>query len=75
VPPSVTDLVPPAAQSTRRTAHARALARTIAGGAMFFSGALFVVFETGPWFLGGFSVPGLVLLVTGGWLMLRSGRA
>jgi ubiquinone biosynthesis protein len=53
----------------------RIVARTVAGGAVFVGGALLTVFETGPWFLQGFSVPGLLLLVSGAWLMIRSGRA
>ena len=60
-------------QSDRRSR--RIVARTVAGSAVFLGGVLLTVFETGPWFLRGFSVPGLVLLVTGAWLMLRSGRA
>jgi len=53
----------------------RIVARAVTGGALFLGGVLLTVFETGPWFLRDFSVPGLLLLVTGGWLMLRSGRA
>ncbi|MEJ2383783.1 MAG: ubiquinone biosynthesis regulatory protein kinase UbiB [Xanthomonadales bacterium] len=53
----------------------RILARAVTGGALFLGGMLMTVFETGPWFLGDFSVPGLLLLTTGAWLMLRSGRA
>ena len=50
------------------------VARALAGGALFLGGILLTVFETGPWFLGGFSVAGLLLIVTGGWLMLRTPR-
>ena len=52
----------------------RIVARAVTGGALVLGGALLTVFETGPWFLGSFSVPGLLLLVTGGWLMLRTPR-
>ena len=52
----------------------RIVARAVTGGALFLGGVLLTVFETGPWFLGSFSVPGLLLLVTGGWLMLRTPR-
>jgi ubiquinone biosynthesis protein len=52
----------------------RIVARAVTGGALFLGGVLLTVSETGPWFLRDLSVPGLLLLVTGGWLMLRAPR-
>jgi ubiquinone biosynthesis protein len=53
----------------------RIVARAVAGAAVFLGGALLTVFETGPWFLKGVSVPGLLLLITGAWMMIRASRA
>ena len=53
----------------------RIVARAVAGAAVFLGGALLTVFETGPWFLKGVSVPGLLLLITGAWMLIRSSRA
>jgi ubiquinone biosynthesis protein len=53
----------------------RIVARAVAGSAVFLGGALLTVFETGPWFLKGVSVPGLLLLITGAWMMIRASRA
>jgi ubiquinone biosynthesis protein len=55
-------------QSNRRLVFA------ISGSALFFSGALLLGFEVGSWRLYDFSVPGLLALVTGGWLMVKAGR-
>jgi ubiquinone biosynthesis protein len=52
----------------------RIVARAVTGGALFLGGVLLTVSETGPWFLRDLSVPGLLLIVTGGWLMLRAPR-
>jgi ubiquinone biosynthesis protein len=55
-------------ESGRRTA------RATAGGALFFSGALLVSLETGPWFLGGWSVAGMAALAIGAGLLVRAVR-
>ena len=52
----------------RRTAFA------VSGGAVFFSGTLMAAIGTGPWFLWGASVTGLLGLVVGTWLMVRAIR-
>jgi ubiquinone biosynthesis protein len=52
----------------------RRLTLTISGSALFFSGAILLGFEVGPWQLFGLSAPGLLSLVTGAWLMLRAGK-
>jgi len=46
----------------------------LAGGSLTIPGAIMTAMETGPWFLGGYSVPGLVLLILGGWLVFRALR-
>ena len=53
----------------RRTAFA------VSGGAVFFSGTLMAAIGTGPWFLWGASVTGLLGLVVGTWLMVRAIRS
>jgi ubiquinone biosynthesis protein len=55
--------------------NSRTTARAVSGGALFFSGALLTALETGPWYLWGFSTPGLLAMVIGAWLMVRSGKA
>ena len=56
-------------QSSRR------LMRTICGSALFFSGAVLLGFEVGPWQLFDLSAAGLLSTVTGAWLMLRANRS
>ena len=53
----------------RRTAFA------VSGGAVFFSGTLMAAIGTGPWYLWGASVTGLLGLVVGSWLMVRAIRS
>ena len=53
----------------RRTAFA------VSGGAVFFSGTLMAAIGTGPWYLWGASVTGLLGLVVGTWLMVRAIRS
>ena len=56
------------ADSNRRTV------RATTGGTLFFSGALLAALETGPWYLAGFSLIGLVLLLLGSWMLFRAQR-
>ncbi len=61
----------------RRQEKTRAQHQTVqalAGGSLSISGAVLAAMETGPWFLWGYSVPGLLLLVAGGWLISKSLR-
>ncbi|NND46014.1 MAG: ubiquinone biosynthesis regulatory protein kinase UbiB [Xanthomonadales bacterium] len=53
--------------------HNRTLV-ALAGGASVLAGTAFAVTATGPWFLWGYSTPGLVLLGLGGWLFVRALR-
>ncbi|MBT8041513.1 MAG: ubiquinone biosynthesis regulatory protein kinase UbiB [Gammaproteobacteria bacterium] len=53
-------------------AAAKTTAQAVSGGALFFSGTLMAALETGPWTLWGVSSTGLLALVAGAWLMIRS---
>jgi len=57
-------------QSTSRRKSLQALA----GGSLSIPGAILLAMETGPWFVWGYSVPGLVLLVLGGWQIFKALR-
>ena len=48
--------------------------RVLAGGSLSIAGAILTAMETGPWFLWGYSTPGLALLAIGGWLIFRALR-
>jgi len=50
------------------------LLQSLAGGSLSISGAVLTAMETGPWFLWGYSVPGMVLLAIGGLLVIKSLR-
>jgi ubiquinone biosynthesis protein len=50
----------------------RRLLKVISGSALFFSGALLTGLKVGPWFLFEASVPGLVSMVIGAWLLIRA---
>ena len=52
----------------------RKILQALAGGSLGIPGAILTGLETGPWFLWGFSVPGLALLTIGAWLVIRSLR-
>jgi ubiquinone biosynthesis protein len=49
----------------------RRMLRVITGSALFFSGALLIGLKVGPWYLFEASVPGLVSMVVGVWLLIR----
>lgn len=49
--------------------------RATSGSALFFSGALMLGFEVGPWMLFELSVTGLLSMVIGTWLLIRANRA
>ncbi len=46
--------------------------QALAAGAFVISGSLLTAMETGPWFVGGLSTPGLVMIGLGGWLFTRA---
>ena len=52
----------------------RKILQVLAGGSLSIPGAILTAMETGPWFLWGYSVPGVALLVVGGWLIFRALR-
>jgi len=58
-------------QSEERDSNRRLL-KVISGSTLFFSGALLIGLQAGPWFLMEASVPGLVSLLTGAWLLIRA---
>jgi ubiquinone biosynthesis protein len=53
----------------------RSKVRAISGSSLFFSGAVLIGLEVGPWFLLGYSSPGLVSMTLGAWLMIRAFRS
>jgi ubiquinone biosynthesis protein len=57
----------------RRAAN-RKLLQVMAGGFLGIPGAILTAMETGPWYLGGYSVVGLVFLALGAWLIFRGLR-
>ena len=57
-----------------RSASRWRILHALAGGALTIPGAILTAMETGPWFLWGYSVPGMVLLVLGGWQILKALR-
>ena len=69
-----------AAEDARNPAQEQSLSRhktlqALAGGSLSIPGAILTALETGPWFLWGYSVPGLTLLAAGGWLIIKSLRS
>ncbi|HEY5776232.1 MAG TPA: ubiquinone biosynthesis regulatory protein kinase UbiB [Xanthomonadales bacterium] len=48
--------------------------RAVAGGSLSIPGAIMIALETGPWFVWGYSTPGIVLLALGGWQVFRALR-
>ena len=58
-------------QAEERNSNRRLL-KVISGSALFFSGALLIGLKAGPWFLLEASVPGLVSMVIGAWLLIRA---
>ena len=57
----------------QRTSNHKVL-RVLAGGSLSIPGAILTAMETGPWFLWGYSVPGMAFLAVGGWLIFRALR-
>ncbi len=52
----------------------RKILHALAGGSLSIPGAILTAMETGPWFLWGYSVPGMVLLALGGWQIIKALR-
>ncbi|MCP4044737.1 MAG: ubiquinone biosynthesis regulatory protein kinase UbiB [Gammaproteobacteria bacterium] len=57
-----------------RLVSRRKTSRALAGGALTIPGAILIAMETGPWFLWGYSVPGMILLALGGWQIIKALR-
>ena len=60
-------------RQAQRTASHKVL-QVLAGGSLSIPGAILTAMETGPWFLWGYSVPGMAFLAIGGWLIFRALR-
>ena len=52
----------------------RKVLQALSGGSLSIAGAILTSMETGPWFMWGYSVPGIVLLAIGGWQVFRAMR-
>jgi ubiquinone biosynthesis protein len=50
----------------------RRILKAISGASLFFSGAILLGFEAGPWFVFKASTLGLLSMVMGAWLMIRA---
>ena len=48
--------------------------QALAGGSLSIPGALLIAMETGPWFIWGYSTPGIILLTLGGWQIFKALR-
>ncbi len=57
-----------------RLVSRRKNSRALAGGALTIPGAILIAMETGPWFLWGYSVPGMILLALGGRQIIKALR-
>ena len=51
-------------QAQERLISRRKILHALAGGSLSIPGAILIAMETGPWFLWGYSVPGMVLLAS-----------
>ena len=62
-----------AARSRREQRDSRRrILRALAGGSLCIPGAILTAMETGPWYLWGYSVPGMILLALGGWQIFKA---
>jgi len=57
----------------QRIARRKSL-QAMAGGSMSIPGAILIAMETGPWFVWGYSTPGIILLALGGWQIFKALR-
>jgi len=46
--------------------------QALAGGSLSIPGAILIAMETGPWYVWGYSTPGVILLAMGGWQIFRA---
>jgi len=62
-----------AARSRREQRDSRqSILRALAGGSLCIPGAILTAMETGPWYVWGYSVAGMVLLAMGGWQIYKA---
>ena len=52
----------------------RKILHALAGGSLSIPGAILIAMETGPWFVWGYSTPGIILLALGGWQIFKALR-
>ena len=50
----------------------RKMLQALAGGSLSIPGAILIAMETGPWYVWGYSTPGIILLAMGGWQIFRA---
>ena len=48
--------------------------KALSGGSLSIAGTVLTAMETGPWYMWGYSLPGMVLLAIGGWLIFKALR-
>lgn len=60
-------------EGRRDSQHHKEL-QVLAGGSLNITGAIVTAMETGPWFLWGYSVPGIAILALGTWLIFKALR-
>ena len=52
----------------------RKVLQALSGGSLSIAGAILTAMKTGPWFMWGYSVPGVILLTIGGWQVFKASR-
>ncbi|MGB5487449.1 MAG: ubiquinone biosynthesis regulatory protein kinase UbiB [Lysobacterales bacterium] len=52
----------------------RKMLQALAGGSLSIPGAILIAMETGPWYVWGYSTPGVILLAMGGWQIFKALR-
>ena len=55
-------------------AFRRKILQALSGGSLSIAGTVLTAMETGPWYMGGYSIPGGALLAIGGWLIFKALR-
>jgi len=60
-------------RNEQRSARRKTL-QVLAGGSLSIPGAILIAMETGPWFVWGYSTPGIILLALGTWQIFKALR-
>ena len=55
-------------------AFRRKILQALSGGSLSIAGTVLTAMETGPWYMWGYSIPGVALLAIGGWLIFKALR-